>query len=71
MLLDSLVPDTTSEADPAFRADVLAGLAMKPRAIPARWLYDRAGRARPRRATASSAPSAGPARCSATSGNGR
>jgi len=30
-------------ADPAFRADVLAGLAMRPRAIPARWLYDRAG----------------------------
>jgi dimethylhistidine N-methyltransferase len=31
------------EADRAFRADVLAGLALRPRAIPARWLYDRAG----------------------------
>ncbi len=30
-------------ADPAFRADVLAGLDTRPRAIPARWLYDRAG----------------------------
>jgi L-histidine N-alpha-methyltransferase len=32
-----------SAADPAFRADVLAGLAARPRAIPARWFYDRAG----------------------------
>lgn len=32
-----------SGADPAFRADVLAGLAARPRAIPARWFYDRAG----------------------------
>jgi dimethylhistidine N-methyltransferase len=31
------------EADPAFRADVLAGLAAPIPAIPARWLYDRAG----------------------------
>ncbi|MCC2978441.1 L-histidine N(alpha)-methyltransferase [Sphingomonas sp. PL-96] len=30
-------------ADPRFRADVLAGLAMRPRAIPARWFYDRRG----------------------------
>jgi dimethylhistidine N-methyltransferase len=30
-------------ADPAFRADVLAGLATRPRAIPARWFYDRRG----------------------------
>ncbi|GGE87449.1 L-histidine N(alpha)-methyltransferase [Sphingomonas prati] len=30
-------------ADPAFRADVLAGLAARPRAIPARWFYDREG----------------------------
>lgn len=30
-------------ADPAFRADVLAGFASRPRAIPARWLYDRQG----------------------------
>ena len=29
--------------DPAFRADVLAGFRTRPRAIPARWLYDRAG----------------------------
>jgi L-histidine N-alpha-methyltransferase len=31
------------EADPAFRRDVLNGLAIRPRTIPARWLYDRAG----------------------------
>jgi len=30
-------------ADPAFREDVLAGLALSVRAIPARWLYDRRG----------------------------
>jgi L-histidine N-alpha-methyltransferase len=30
-------------ADPAFRADVLAGLTRRPRAIPARWFYDRRG----------------------------
>jgi L-histidine Nalpha-methyltransferase len=30
-------------ADPRFRADVLAGLAARPRAIPARWFYDRRG----------------------------
>jgi L-histidine N-alpha-methyltransferase len=30
-------------ADPQFRADVLAGLARRPRAIPARWFYDRRG----------------------------
>jgi hypothetical protein len=30
-------------ADPAFRADVLAGLSGRPRAIPARWFYDRHG----------------------------
>jgi dimethylhistidine N-methyltransferase len=29
--------------DPAFRADVLAGLARRPRAIPARWFNDRQG----------------------------
>jgi dimethylhistidine N-methyltransferase len=29
--------------DPAFRADVLRGLASEPRAIPARWFYDRRG----------------------------
>ena len=32
-----------AEADPAFRADVLAGLAEPIPAIPARWLYDRRG----------------------------
>jgi dimethylhistidine N-methyltransferase len=32
-------------ADPGFRADVLAGLAARPRAIPARWFYDDAGSA--------------------------
>jgi L-histidine N-alpha-methyltransferase len=31
------------EVDPAFRRDVLNGLAIRPRTIPARWLYDRAG----------------------------
>jgi L-histidine N-alpha-methyltransferase len=30
-------------ADPLFRADVLEGLARRPRAIPARWFYDRRG----------------------------
>ena len=34
-------PEVT--VDPAFRADVLAGLRNNPRAIPARWFYDRAG----------------------------
>jgi len=33
----------TSLADPHFRADVLNGLASRPRAIPARWFYDRRG----------------------------
>ena len=32
-----------SLADPAFRADVLAGFEARPRAIPARWFYDRRG----------------------------
>ncbi len=34
---------TRSFADPAFRADVLHGLETRPRAIPARWFYDRRG----------------------------
>lgn len=34
---------TELDADPAFHADVIAGLSMRPRAIPARWLYDRRG----------------------------
>jgi L-histidine N-alpha-methyltransferase len=33
------------EVDAAFRADVLKGLSAHPRAIPARWLYDRPGSA--------------------------
>jgi L-histidine N-alpha-methyltransferase len=36
-------PATQIDADPAFRADVLAGLTARPRAIPARWFYDRDG----------------------------
>jgi dimethylhistidine N-methyltransferase len=36
-------PTTLVAADPAFRADVLAGLAAPIRAVPARWLYDRRG----------------------------
>jgi dimethylhistidine N-methyltransferase len=31
------------DADPAFRRDVLSGLSTRPRAIPPRWFYDRAG----------------------------
>jgi dimethylhistidine N-methyltransferase len=31
------------EVDPAFRRDVLKGLDIRPRAIPARWFYDRRG----------------------------
>jgi dimethylhistidine N-methyltransferase len=34
---------TAVAADPAFRADVLAGLAQPNKAVPARWLYDRRG----------------------------
>ena len=42
MLLD-IAPPAPAAVDPAFRADVLAGFALRPRAIPARWFYDRAG----------------------------
>src|ERR1700759_2494362 len=35
--------EISTGADPAFRADVLAGLAAFPPAIPARWFYDRRG----------------------------
>ncbi len=42
MLLDAERPATLA-VDPAFRADVLAGLAARPRAVPARWFYDRIG----------------------------
>jgi ergothioneine biosynthesis protein EgtB len=38
-----LARDADDQADPAFRADVLAGLAAPIPAIPARWLYDRRG----------------------------
>jgi len=38
-----MASQTTLAADPAFRADVLAGLAQPNKAIPARWLYDRRG----------------------------
>ena len=36
-------PRASLAADPAFRADVLAGLAAPIPAVPARWLYDRRG----------------------------
>ena len=36
-------PSPLADVDSAFRADVLKGLGIKPRAIPARWLYDRRG----------------------------
>jgi L-histidine Nalpha-methyltransferase len=35
--------ESVSVVAPAFRADVLAGLSARPRAIPARWFYDRRG----------------------------
>ena len=38
-------PRPSFAADPAFRRDVVNGLAARPRTIPARWLYDRAGSA--------------------------
>lgn len=34
---------TMLNVDPAFRADVLAGFSLRPRAIPARWFYDHQG----------------------------
>jgi L-histidine Nalpha-methyltransferase len=44
MLLTDPAPVAPRDAaDPAFRADVLAGLRLRPRAIPARWFYDRRG----------------------------
>ena len=39
--MDAVVAPT--QVDPAFRADVLAGLAAPIPAVPARWLYDRRG----------------------------
>lgn len=43
MLKPEIEDGQASLADPAFRADVLNGFASRPRAIPARWLYDRRG----------------------------
>ena len=43
MLKQEAEDGTRSFADPAFRADVLAGFERRPRAIPARWFYDRRG----------------------------
>ena len=43
MLKQEAEDGTRSFADPAFRADVLNGLAARPRAIPARWFYDLRG----------------------------
>lgn len=43
MLKPEIEDGQASLADPAFRADVLTGLAARPRAIPARWFYDRRG----------------------------
>ena len=43
MLKQDAEDGRASLADPRFRADVLAGLAARPRAIPARWFYDRRG----------------------------
>ncbi len=37
--------DRPSSADPAFRRDVVSGLAARPRTIPPRWFYDRDGSA--------------------------
>jgi dimethylhistidine N-methyltransferase len=43
MLLQIDRRDIVDAPDPAFRADVIAGLTARPRAIPARWFYDRRG----------------------------
>ena len=43
MLKPEIEDGEASLADPAFRADVLNGFAARPRAIPARWFYDRRG----------------------------
>ncbi|MES2337802.1 MAG: L-histidine N(alpha)-methyltransferase [Pseudomonadota bacterium] len=43
MLKAEIEDGQASLADPQFRADVLTGLALRPRAIPARWFYDRRG----------------------------
>ena len=43
MLKPEIEDGQQSLADPQFRADVIAGLERRPRAIPARWFYDRRG----------------------------
>ena len=43
MLKQEIEDGDITLADPAFRADVLRGFALRPRAIPARWFYDRRG----------------------------
>ena len=43
MLKPEIEDGQASLADPQFRADVLAGLERRPRAIQARWFYDRRG----------------------------
>lgn len=43
MLKPEIEDGQSSLADPAFRNDVLRGFALRPRAIPARWFYDRRG----------------------------
>jgi dimethylhistidine N-methyltransferase len=43
MLKPEIEDGQASLADPAFRNDVLRGFALRPRAIPARWFYDRRG----------------------------
>ncbi len=43
MLKQDVEDGQASLANPAFRADVLNGLTARPRAIPARWFYDRLG----------------------------
>ena len=43
MLKPEMEDGQASLADPRFRADVLNGLGHRPRAIPARWFYDRRG----------------------------
>jgi dimethylhistidine N-methyltransferase len=42
-LQETIEPEAVSGTDPAFRADVLNGLAEPIPSIPARWLYDRRG----------------------------
>ncbi len=43
MLRSETIDETVLQADPAFLADVLNGLAQSRKAIPARWFYDRRG----------------------------